>query len=169
MDVSRRRLLQHYWYKIPALHMLKYHFMDVRHKHGWGGRGHKNGFETQILKNGYRLPGYLPLPSTSPYEYIHTHTYIHAHTYARTQHTHKTHTHIHLFAFRAHERDFDTTRHICICVFIYIYIYTYTNTNVLFTSRVCDVDAVPIRQQCVYIDTYIFTRETPVRKLCVHK
>ena len=29
MSVGRRRLLQHYWYKVPVLHVVKYHLMGA--------------------------------------------------------------------------------------------------------------------------------------------
>jgi len=30
MSVGRIGLLQHYWYKVPVLHIMKYHFMSAR-------------------------------------------------------------------------------------------------------------------------------------------
>ena len=29
MSVGRRHLLQHYWYKVPVLHIIKYHLMSA--------------------------------------------------------------------------------------------------------------------------------------------
>ena len=68
----------------------------------------KNGFETEKVKDGYRLCGYLPQPPTSPHIYInmaypyihgpmltphirilyHTHTHSHTHTCTDNTHTH---------------------------------------------------------------------------------
>jgi len=52
MSVGRRRLLQHNWYKVSVLHVVKYH-LHIKPK---------NWFETE---NGYRRPGHLPSPPTS--------------------------------------------------------------------------------------------------------
>jgi len=66
MSVGRRRLLQHYWYKVSVLHIHSVPFHErvvtviylVQIEP-------KNGFETDKTKDGYRLCGYLPQPRTS--------------------------------------------------------------------------------------------------------
>jgi len=35
MGVGLRRLLQHYWYKVPVLHIIKYHFMGVGYRYSY--------------------------------------------------------------------------------------------------------------------------------------
>ena len=48
MSVRRRRLFQNYWYKVPVLHIVKYHKLLEQIEP-------KNGFETEKAKNRVRI------------------------------------------------------------------------------------------------------------------
>ena len=42
-----KRLLHHYWYKVPVLHIVKYHFMRTQYWYFIGTNRTENGFETE--------------------------------------------------------------------------------------------------------------------------
>jgi len=66
MSVGRIGLVQHYWYKVPVLHIIKYHLTSAWYRYLiWYKSNQKNGFEAEKVKDGYRQCGYLPQPPTS--------------------------------------------------------------------------------------------------------